>query len=478
MASRPDLDSFRAQAHQMVDWIADYLEGGARAHPVLSRVGPGDLTASLPERMPDVGEDPDAIWRDFENSVLPGVTHWNHPGFMAYFGISSSGAGILGDMLSAALNVNGMLWRTCPAATELELVVMDWLRRGLDLPEGWLGFLCDTASISSLLGLAAAREAALPEVRQRGLREAGPMRVYASDQAHSSIAKACLTLGLGLDGFRAVDHDAEYRLNPDALREAIAEDRRTGIRPLAVVATVGTTSTTSVDPVPAIAEICRQEGLWLHVDAAYAGSAALCPEHRWCLDGCEHADSLVFNPHKWLFVPIDASALYTRHPDTFRRAFSLIPEYLTTPHTGQVVDLMDYGVQLGRRFRALKVWWVLRTFGLAGLQEHLRSHIALARDFGAWVDDQPKLERMAPSPFSVVCFRGRPEGVGPGETLDAWNMRLMERVNASGEIFLSHTRLDGGIALRVAIGNLATGPDDLARLRTLITEGLACLSTP
>jgi aromatic-L-amino-acid decarboxylase len=478
MPSRPDLETFREQAHDMVDWIADYLNGGVRSHPVLARVEPGDLTRALPEHMPATGDDPLAIWRDFEAQVLPGVTHWNHPGFMAYFGISSSGAGVLGEMLSAALNVNGMLWRTCPAATELELVVMDWMRRGLDLPEGWLGFLCDTASISSLLGLAAAREAALPEVRQRGLYEAGPLRVYASDQAHSSIAKACLTLGFGLDGFRAIGHDADYRMDVDALRQAIAEDRRAGIRPLAVVATVGTTSTTSVDPVPAIAGICRDEQLWLHVDAAYAGSAALCPEHRWCLDGCEHADSFVFNPHKWLFVPIDASALYTRHPDTFRRAFSLIPEYLTTPHTGQVVDLMDYGVQLGRRFRALKLWWVLRTFGLAGLQEHLRSHIDLAQAFAGWVDQQPKLQRLAPSPFSVVCFRAIPDGIPTGGELDEWNMRLMERVNRSGEVFLSHTRLDDGIALRVAIGNLATGPTELERLRTLITEGVACLSNP
>lgn len=384
-------------------------------------------------------------------------------------------------MLSAALNVNGMLWRTCPAATELELVVLDWLRKGLNLPDDFFGFLCDTASISSLLALAAAREHAGVEVREKGLagRDDLPkMRVYASDQAHSSIAKACLTLGLGLDGFRAIAHDDSYRMDVTALRQAITEDRQAGFLPLAVVATVGTTSTTSVDPVPEIAQLCADENLWLHVDAAYAGSAALCPEHRWCLEGCELADSFVFNPHKWLFVPIDASALYTRHPDIFKRAFSLVPEYLTTPMTGEVVDLMDYGVQLGRRFRALKVWWVLRSYGLSGLQSHLRRQIDMARAFSNWVDLQPDLERAAPAPFSVVCFRASPPGMEQGEALDSLNMRLMEEINSSGEIYLSHTRLDDGIALRVAIGNMGTDETDLERCRSLIVKGMQCLSNP
>ncbi len=477
MTERPDLETFRDQAHRMVDWIADYLDDGARRYPVLSRSEPGDLSSRLPRSIPELPEDPDAIWRDFENLVLPGVTHWNHPGFMAYFGISGSGPGVLGEMLSAALNVNGMLWRTCPAATELELVVLDWLREGIGLPEGLFGFLCDTASISSLLALAAAREQAGLDVRERGLAgrpDLPPLRVYASDQAHSSIAKACLTLGLGLDGFRAIGHDADYRMDVDALRRAIAEDREAGIQPLAVVATVGTTSTTSVDPVPEIARICRDEGLWLHVDAAYAGSAALCPEHRACLEGCDGADSFVFNPHKWLFVPIDASALFTRHPDTFKRAFSLVPEYLTTPMTGEVVDLMDYGVQLGRRFRALKLWWVLRTFGRTGLQEQLRAHIELAAEFAAWVDSQPDLERAAPAPFSVVCFRPCPEGLEDVDARDRYTMQLMEEINASGDVYLSHTRLDDGLALRVAVGNIGTQRSDLDRLRELISEKMSC----
>jgi aromatic-L-amino-acid decarboxylase len=469
-----DSEEFRRQGHRMVDWIADYLDGGARSHPVLSRVAPGDVADRLPPEMPVRGEDPEQIWQDFLEIVLPGVTHWNHPGFMAYFGITGSGPGILAELLSAALNVNGMLWRTSPAATELELRTLDWLRAGLGLPEDFFGFITDTASISSMLALAAAREASGLDVRTRGTagRDDLPkLRVYASDQAHSSIAKACLALGLGLDGFRSIPHDDAYRMDVTELRRAIEGDAAAGVRPLAVVATVGTTSTTSVDPVAVIAELCREHGIWLHVDAAYAGSAALCPEHRWCVDGCHAADSFVFNPHKWLFVPIDCSALYTRHPEVFRRTFSLVPEYLETPESGTVVDLMDYGVQLGRRFRALKLWWVLRSFGLDGIRERIRHHIGLARDFADWVDGQPGFERMAPAPFSVVCFRARPPGL-EGEALDHLNMELLDRINGSGEIYLSHTRLDDGIALRVAIGNLGTTAEDVARCRDLLVAAL------
>jgi aromatic-L-amino-acid decarboxylase len=463
----------------MVDWIADYLDGGNRNHPVLSRVEPGDISAQLPDDMPTQGEDPEAVWQDFLSIVLPGVTHWNHPGFMAYFGITGSGPGVLGEMLSAALDVNAMLWQTCPSATELELKMLDWLRRGLDLPDDFFGFLNDTASISTLLALVAAREATDPEGRRRGLvgrDDLPPFRVYASDQAHSSVAKACVTLGFGLDGFRAVPHDTAYRMDTGALADKIAEDLAAGLKPLAVVATVGTTSTTSVDPCVEIAEICAQNGLWMHVDAAYAGNVALSDEYRWCIRGCERADSFNFNPHKWLFAPIDASAFYTRHPEIFRRAFSIVPEYLTTPHSGQVVDLMDYGVQLGRRFRALKLWWIMRCFGLDGIRERHRRHIGMAGDFADWIDEHPGFERMAPRPFSVVCFRARPDGL-EGEKLDQFNMELLQRVNASGEVFLSHTKLDDGVALRVAIGNLGTVESDIARCRELLAEGLQCLSS-
>ncbi len=470
-----DAELFRREGHRMVDWIAEYLDGGNREHPVLSRVEPGEIAKRIPDEMPISAEDPEAVWRDFLDIILPGVTHWNHPGFMAYFGITGSGPGVLGEMLSAALDVNGMLWRTCPSATELEIKVLEWMRRGLGLPDDFFGYLNDTASISSLLALAAAREAADPAVRKHGMN--GPAwRVYASDQAHSSIAKACLTLGFGLDGFRAVPHDADYRMDTKALSEMVAADRAEGHRPLAVVATVGTTSTTSVDPCVEISEICMQNDLWMHVDAAYAGSTALNESYRWCIEGCERADSFNFNPHKWLFVPIDASAFYTRRPEIFKRAFSLVPEYLTTPLSGQVVDLMDYGVQLGRRFRALKLWWVLRCFGLDGIRERHQRHITMAAEFARWVDAEPAFERMAPRPFSVVCFRARPQGL-EGDALDAFNMELLERVNASGEVFLSHTKLDDGVALRLAIGNLGTVETDVARCRELLAEGLQCLSS-
>jgi aromatic-L-amino-acid decarboxylase len=475
-----DANEFRSQAHRMVDWIADYLDGGARELPVLSRAEPGELSGRLPTAMPAAAEELDDIWNDFLELVVPGVTHWNHPGFMAYFGITGSGPGILGELLSATLNVNGMLWRTCPSATELELRVLAWLRDALGLPDSFFGFLTDTASLSSLLALAAAREAADLDIRQRGMsgrRDLPLLRVYASDQAHSSIAKACLALGLGHDGYRMISHDDEYRMDPEALRRAVRKDRAAGHRPLAVVATVGTTSTTSVDPVAAIAEICADEQLWLHVDAAYAGSAALCPEHRWCLEGCDRADSFVFNPHKWLFVPIDASALYTPHQDLFRRTFSLVPEYLSTPLQGQVVDLMDYGVQLGRRFRALKIWWVLRSFGLRGIQQRIAAHVELARGFAGWIGEQPRFESLAATPFSVVCFRAVPDEIADdAAALDDFNLRLLERVNSSGEIFLSHTRLHEGVALRVAIGNLGTTIQDVERCQELLSEALAELS--
>ncbi len=471
-------EEFRRQAHRMVDWIADYLDAGARPYPVLARVEPGQVSSQLPGRAPANPEPLDAVWNDFLHIVLPGVTHWNHAGFMAYFGITGSGPGILGEMLSAALNVNGMLWKTCPSATELELVVLDWLRDAIGLPQGLFGFLTDTASISSLLALAAAREAAGLEVRERGMcgrTDLPRVRVYASDQAHSSIAKACITLGLGLESVRTIRHDDAYRMDPEALDTAISEDRAANIRPLAVVATVGTTSTTSVDPVATIATICEREGLWLHVDAAYAGTAAICPEKRWCLDGCDRADSFVFNPHKWLFTPIDASALYTRHPETFKRAFSVVPEYLTTPESGTVVDLMDYGVQLGRRFRALKLWWVLRAFGLEGIRARLRNQMAMAASFAGWVDRHPLLERLAPVPFSVVNFRASGPSAFSRERVDALNLELLERINASGEVYVSHTRLDPGIALHVAIGNLHTTPADIGRLEAVIDEELTCL---
>lgn len=468
-----DPEEFRRHGYAVVDRIAEYLAHPER-WPVLARVRPGELREALPDAAPGSGESMEAILADYDRLILPATTHWNHPGFMAYFGITGSGPGILGEMLAASLNVNAMLWRTGPAATELEEVALGWLRELLGLPPEFDGVINDTASSSTLYALAAAREAADLRIRQEGMagREELPrLRVYCSEEAHSSVDKAVVTLGLGLDGLVHLPTDADYRLDPTALEAAIAEDRARGIRPIAVVATAGTTSTTSLDPLPAIADICARESIWLHVDAAYGGAAGAVPELRRLLEGWERADSIVVNPHKWLFVPIDCSALYTRRPDVLRAAFSLVPEYLRVPAgEAEARNLMDYGVALGRRFRALKLWFVLRYFGAEGIAERLRAHIALAQRFAGWVDIAEDFERLAPAPLSVVVFRHRPAGIDDEAELDALNERLLERVNATGEVFLSHTRAKGRYALRVAVGNLRTDEAHLRRAWELLRE--------
>jgi aromatic-L-amino-acid decarboxylase len=417
--------------------VARYLETVGEL-PVLAPVEPGQIRARLPAAPPERGEPFADVLRDVDRILLPGITHWNHPRFLAYFAISGSEPGILAELLCAALNVNAMLWRTSPAATELEELALDWLRQLLGLPDGLHGHIEDTASISTLAALAAARH----------LRPGG--FVACSEEAHSSVDKAARLLGLEL---RKVPVDDQFRLRPDALAELLAAGEAA-----AVVATVGTTSSTSVDPVPAVAALCREHGAWLHVDAAYAGSAAVCEELRWALVGCEEADSLVVNPHKWLFTPVDCSCLFTRRPDVLRDAFSLVPEYLRTSE--EVTNLMDYGPALGRRFRALKLWAVLRCYGREGLQGLIREHVRLAGLFAAWVEAEPGWEVVAPHPFSVVCFRR--------EASDAQNEALLERVNATGEVYLSHTRLAGRFVLRLAVGNMRTTEADVARAWELL----------
>jgi aromatic-L-amino-acid decarboxylase len=450
-----DPDTFRSEAHRLVDWISRYLEEAER-YPVLSRVRPGEIRRALPAAPPSRGEPLAAILADVERVIVPGLTHWNHPGFFAYFANSSPGPAVLAEALAAAFNANAMLWKTAPAATELELVVLDWLRQMLGLPTGLFGVIQDTASTSTLVALAAAREA-VPglEVRRRGLVGQARLRMYASDQAHSSVEKAGIVLGIGQDGLRTIPVDDEYRMQTAALARAITEDRAAGFTPFAVTATVGTTSTTSIDPVPAIADVCAREGLWLHVDTAYAGSAAVVPELRWVLAGCERADSLVVNPHKWMFVPVDLSVLYTRRPEVLRQAFSVLPEYLKTAEDAEAPNLMDYGVSLGRRFRALKLWMVIRAFGAEGIAARLREHVRLAGLFRALVEADPGFEIAAPAPLSVVCFRARFSGNSPEEQ-DRRNAETMDAVNATGEAYLSHTRLKGRTVLRLAVGNLRT----------------------
>lgn len=453
-------EEFRRYGYQLIDWIAEYLSNPAR-YPILSQVKADYLKNALPGTAPGAGEKMEDVLADVERLIVPGVTHWNHPCFFAYFAISGSGPGILGELLSAAFNVNAMLWRTSPAATELEEVTLAWLRQLMGLPESFGGVVYDTASISSLCAIAAAREAVTElKVREEGLAGSNVrLRLYVSDQAHSSIEKAAITLGIGQAGVRKIPTDAEFRMDVDALARAVAEDVTEGWRPFCVVATVGSTSTTSIDPVAPIAEICRQRGLWLHVDAAYGGSAAVVPEMRWVLEGCELADSLVVNPHKWLFVPVDLSVLFCRRMDVLRQAFSLVPEYLRSESDG-VNNFMDYGPQLGRRFRALKLWFVMRYFGAEGLATILRRHLDLAGEFATRVDESPDFERLAPVPFSVVCFRARPAKTrGASEDnryLDSLNEKLMNEVNRRGKVFLSHTKLNDRFTLRLAIGNIRT----------------------
>jgi aromatic-L-amino-acid decarboxylase len=454
-----DPETFRRHGHDVVDWIAGFLEAPER-YPVLARVKPGDVRGALPTTAPDDPESFDRILADFDRIIVPGITHWNHPGFFAYFAISGSAPGILGELLSAALNVNAMLWRTSPAATELEEVVLDWLRKLLGLPAGFHGVIYDTASISTLCALAAAREAAGLDMRERGMSgrsEVPRLRVYTSEQAHNSVEKSAIVLGFGREGVRKIPTDAQFRMDAGALAQAIADDRASGWRPIAVCATVGTTGTTSVDPVPAVADIAAREELWLHVDAAYGGVAAILPERREVLAGCDRADSIVVNPHKWLFTPLDCSALFCRRPDVLKRAFTLVPSFLQTPEGSAVENYMDWGPQLGRRFRALKLWMVLRAFGRSGIEARLREHMRLARLFAEWVDGDPDWERVAPVPFSTVVLRLRPRGWPSDEgSLTKLNERLLEAVNASGEAFLSHVVLDGRYALRLAIGNIRT----------------------
>lgn len=471
MSSDLPPDEFRSAMHRVADLVADYLEGvGDR--PVLPPVSPGEVRRVLPAAPPEEAEPIDTILDDYLRVIEPNVTHWNHPGFFAYFAITGSGPGILGETLAAALNVNAMLWRTGPAPTELEERVCEWLAKMMGLPRGsFHGHINDTASSSTLVALAAARHH-LPglDIRVHGLAgrpDVPPITLYCSEQAHSSVDKAAIVLGLGQENVRRIECDSRFRMSVRALTEAVARDRAEGRLPMAVVATVGSTSTTSIDPVPEIAALCSRERIWLHVDAAYGGPAALCPEYRELMPGLGLADSLVVNPHKWLFTPVDCSVLFVRDLDHLRGAFSLVPEYLRTGDS-DVTNLMDLGFQLGRRFRALKLWMVIRAFGVAGLRERIRAHCNLAKDLAGWIESDPRFELAAPVPLSTVCFRAR--GEGTPESQDAFNERLMARVNAVGPVFFSHTALQGRYTLRVAIGNLRTEREHVETLWRLVGE--------
>jgi aromatic-L-amino-acid decarboxylase len=474
-----DPEAFRAAGHAVVDRLADYLARVER-HAVFPAVEPGSLAPLFPAAPPESAEPIEAILEDYARLVEPNVTHWQHPGFLAYFATTASGPGILGEFLTAGIGSNAMLWRTSPVATELETVVVGWLRQALGLPAVFDGLLTDTASTSSLIALAAAREAAGLDAARRGLaarEEVGRPRVYASTEAHSSIEKACMTLGLGRDALVRIPTSDRFELDLQALEDAVARDRADGARPIALVATLGTTSSTSVDPVAGMADVAEREGLWLHVDAAYAGAVAIVPERRAPFAGWERADSIVVNPHKWLFAPLDASLLLTRRMDRLRDAFSLVPEYLRTlDRETPVRDYNEYTPQLGRRFRALKLWIQLRWFGLDGLRRRIGRHLELAQAFAGWVDADPAWERLAPVPFSTVCFRFAPSwAAGDEARLDELNATLIDAVNRTGEVFLSHTRLGGRFTIRVAIGNLRTEARHVERCWELLQREAAAL---
>jgi aromatic-L-amino-acid decarboxylase len=463
-----DPETFRAEAHRVVDWMADYLRD-VEARPVLPDVTPGALRRALPEAPPEQGERFDRIFADFERLIVPGMTHWGHPRFFAYFAANYSPPSILAEMLTATLGAQCMSWITSPAATELEQVMMSWLARLLDLPDSFTGVIQDTGSTSTLVALISARDRA---TRNGG--RPGALRVYASQEAHSSVAKGVRLAGYGDGALRLIETDATFAMRPERLAAAIAEDRAAGLAPACVVATVGTTSSTALDPLRPIGECCRREQVWLHVDAAWAGSAAMLPELRPILDGIEHADSFFFNPHKWLLVNFDCSAYFVRDVDSLLRSFALTPEYLKTAQDADVVNFRDWGPQLGRRFRALKLWFVLRSYGVSGLRAMLRQHIALGHEFAGWVGSQPGFEVLAPSPVALVCFRHVPAALGGDEAaLAAHNRRVLDRVNRSGRAFLTHTTLAGRYAIRMAIGQRLTRREHVAEAWEVIREAVS-----
>lgn len=453
------------------EWLLDYRARVADL-PVLPRVEPGEVRARLPGAPPRDPEPFARVLEDFDRLIVPGLTHWNHPGFLAYFASATRGPSVAAELLIAAVGVNAMLWRTSPAATELELVAVDWLRQALGLPEGFRGVILDTASTSSFTALLAARERAGVDVRDTGLAGGPRLAVYVSEQAHSSLEKAAIAAGLGREAVRRIPTDDDFRMDVGALRDALDADAAGGVRPVLVGATIGTTSTASVDPVAEIADAAREAGAWLHVDAAYAGSAALLPELRARFDGWERADSIVVNPHKWLGTSLDCSVLLFRDPTPFRRALALTPAYLESDE-GAEVDLMDFGLPLGRRFRALKLWVLFRCVGTEGLAASIREDIGLARAFASEVETHPGFRLAAPPGFSTVCFAAVATGADhEADRADRLNRRLLERVNRGGRVFLSHTQLAGRYTLRLSVGSVHTRAPHVREAWTEIRKAL------
>ena len=464
-------EEFRKQLHELADWIADFREN-IESLRVAPNEKPGAVRAQLPAQPPEDAEPFEKILSDVDRLIVPGMVHWSHPMFLGYFGWTTTAPGILGEIITAPLNVNAMTWRTCPAATELETVVIDWLRQWLGLPGEFGGVVYDTASVGIMHALAVAREQAAPSTRKLGLIRRPPddlprFRIYTSDQAHSAAEKAAITLGIGEENVVRVSSDDEFRMNVALLRETIAQDRQQGFQPMAVVTTVGTTSTSSVDPVPEIAKLCREEKMWLHIDGAYGGAFAMLPEYEWVRNGWEMADSIVINPHKTLFVPLDFSVLYLRDLERLRRVFTLVPEVLRGDTIEGEKNYMDYGIQLGRRFRALKAWVIWRSLGRAGIVSRLREQIRLANLLADWITTDNRFELAAPVSMGVVCFRF----VGADEKkLDNLNSELVEQINASGRAYLTQTKLCGRTVMRIGLGNVLTTEEHLRKAWEIIRQ--------
>jgi len=442
-----------------LNWVEKYFTE-IETFPVLPNIKPGDIKKQLPSNPPEKSESYENIISDLNNIILPGVTHWNHPKFMAYFNSTSSDPGIFAELVSAAFNTNGMLWKSNPASTELEEVTLNWFRKMLGLSEKFWGIIYDLASSSTMHAIVAARES-LDDyaIREKGfgaLQNKPSLKLYASEQAHSSIEKAAIVAGIGLNGVRKIPVDNNFRMIPEELQKAISEDKANGWKPFCVVATVGTTSTTSIDPVKEISKICKTENIWLHVDAAHAGVAAIVPELKYLLDGVEDADSIVVNPHKWMFTPVDLSVLFTKHKEILKQAFSIIPEYLKTDEDNQVTNYMDYGIQLGRRFRSLKLWFIIRHYGTEGIIEILREHLRLGKMFSSWIIESTNFELLAPTPLSTICFRAISENLKSEVELNIFNKTLMDNINSTGKVFLSHTVLNGKFTIRAVISGIRT----------------------
>jgi aromatic-L-amino-acid/L-tryptophan decarboxylase len=461
-------EEFRRQLHELADWIADFREniGSLRVAP---NEKPGAILAALPAEPPEEGEPFEKILSDIDRLIVPGMVHWSHPMFLGYFGWTTTAPAILGETVTAPLNVNAMTWRTCPAATELETLVIDWIRQWTHLPQEFGGVVYDTASVGVMHALAVAREEGAPSARKRGLvgARAPVFRIYASNQAHSSAEKAAIALGLGEENVQRVRTDAHFCMDPGALRQMIARDVRDNFKPLAVIATVGTTSTASVDPVPEIARICRENKMWLHIDGAYGAGFAILPENQSLTNGWSEADSIVVNPHKSLFVPLDFSVLYVRGLERLRRVFMLVPEYLRGDTIEAQKNYMDYGIQLGRRFRALKAWVIFRSFGREGMAARLREHVRLANLFADWIKGNDRFELAAPVSMGVVCFRFV---AGNESKIDELNSEIVERINASGRAYLTQTKLRGQTVMRIGLGNVLTTEKHLRKAWEMIWE--------